>query len=490
MAQVGRDGSASRGRARGNPFLTGPWAPVHAEQTNEGEVLHGAIPLDLSGSFVRTGPNPRFPELLDQRTYHFFSGNGMVHGVELGGGKATYRNRWVQTRRVRRDVASGGETVAEPAPTLPSGTDDRGYGMANTAMLYHGGRCLALDEGSQGAWQVALPSLDTVGFYTFGDELRHNFTAHPKVCGETGELHFFGYGRNDVSDAHIHYTAVDPDGNLQYKDLPVPFRQPVMAHDMALSRNHAIFFDMPLWDMTAPVSPDDPTRFGVLERGGSGEIQWFEAAGCYGYHTANAWDEDGCIELIYCSSSRFHFQRSNADSLFLHRWRFDLASGEVLADEDLCDVPCEFPIVNPAVVGLKTRYIWANVLVSEPSPLSSDAIIKYDVEAGGYLKHTLIGGRRGGECFFAPKPGATAEDDGYLLLYTQTPGSDSGSDLYIIDAATMDPEPVCVVSLGAFVPAGFHAFWVDADKYSDGAQRLDGLQQEPEDIPALEAARL
>ena len=32
----------------------------------KGEVLHGAIPLDLNGCFVRTGPNPRFPELLDQ----------------------------------------------------------------------------------------------------------------------------------------------------------------------------------------------------------------------------------------------------------------------------------------------------------------------------------------------------------------------------------------------------------------------------------------
>ena len=35
---------------------------------------------------------------------------------------------------------------------------------------------------------------DTVGFFTYGDELKHNFTAHPKLCAESGELHFFGYG--------------------------------------------------------------------------------------------------------------------------------------------------------------------------------------------------------------------------------------------------------------------------------------------------------
>ena len=61
---------------------------------------------------------------------------------------------------------------------------------------------------------------------------------------------------------------------------------------MALSRDHVVFFDMPLWDMTAPVKPEDGTRFCVLPRGALAEaIKWFEASGCYGYHTANAWDE-------------------------------------------------------------------------------------------------------------------------------------------------------------------------------------------------------
>eukprot|EP01043_Picozoa_sp_COSAG02_P054433 COSAG02_NODE_6164_length_3755_cov_1.862418_2_plen_222_part_00 len=49
----------------------------------------------------------------------------------------------------------------------------------------------------------------------------------------------------------------------------------------------------------------------------------------------------------------------------------------------------------------------------------------------------------------------------------------------IVDASTM--ELVAIVSLGgAFVPNGFHAFWVDAAQYKDGAQRFEGLQPEPE----------
>ena len=460
-------------------------------------VTHGAIPTDLEGSFVRTGPNPRFPERLDQRRYHFFAGDAMVHGVELTGGKANYRNRWVQTRGLRRDLASMGDTVGQPAPR----SFGKGTGGGNTAMVYHAGRCLALSEGTQGAWQLALPSLDTVGFFTFGDELRHNFTAHPKVCAATGELHFFGYGSSEVGPdndrtAHVHYYAASSDGTLQVKDVPVQFRRPIMVHDMALSRKHAVFFDMPLWDMTTPVSSDDTTRVGILPRGASAQaVQWFEARVCYGYHTANAWDdvevvagadnkqEHDCVELIYCSSERFHFQRSNADSLFRHRWRFDLTNGELLADEDICDVPCEFPVVNPAVVGLKTRYIWANVLVSEPSPLSSNGMMKYDVLARDWTVHTFEGNRRGGECFFAPRLDSRTEDDGYLLCYTNVFGT-TQSDLYIMDAASM--ELVAIVSLGgAFVPNGFHAFWIDAARYADGQQRFGGLQSEPDAIPKI-----
>ena len=70
-----------RGRAKGNPFMSGGWEPVRAEHTNDDLVVTaGAIPAGLSGSFVRTGPNPRFPEKHDPRSYHFFAGDAMVHG--------------------------------------------------------------------------------------------------------------------------------------------------------------------------------------------------------------------------------------------------------------------------------------------------------------------------------------------------------------------------------------------------------------------------
>jgi len=54
--------------------------------------VDGASPTELDGWYLRNGPNPR------QATQHWFTGDGMIHGVRIEGGHAAwYRNRWVRT---------------------------------------------------------------------------------------------------------------------------------------------------------------------------------------------------------------------------------------------------------------------------------------------------------------------------------------------------------------------------------------------------------
>jgi carotenoid cleavage dioxygenase len=58
--------------------------------------------------------------------------------------------------------------------------------------MAHAGKIMALVEN-------ALPmtmtrELDTIGFHDYNGKLETPFTAHPKICPTTGELHFFGYG--------------------------------------------------------------------------------------------------------------------------------------------------------------------------------------------------------------------------------------------------------------------------------------------------------
>ena len=71
-----------------NPYLQENYAPVTeiVEATNL-EVI-GQIPHDLSGLFVRNGPNPmNNPK---PAKYHWFAGQGMLHGVRLEAGKALW----------------------------------------------------------------------------------------------------------------------------------------------------------------------------------------------------------------------------------------------------------------------------------------------------------------------------------------------------------------------------------------------------------------
>ena len=50
-------------------------------------------------AYLRNGPNPAVAP--DPQNYHWFMGDGMVHGIRLRGGKAEWdRNRWVRSERL------------------------------------------------------------------------------------------------------------------------------------------------------------------------------------------------------------------------------------------------------------------------------------------------------------------------------------------------------------------------------------------------------
>src|SRR3989475_11160590 len=99
-----RDGAGLTGAAAdqgasewsNHPFLQGNFAPVQEEITADNLKVIGTLPSGMDGMFVRNGPNPQFPPL---GNYHWFFGDGVLHGGRVEGGKASSRNRHVRTRR-------------------------------------------------------------------------------------------------------------------------------------------------------------------------------------------------------------------------------------------------------------------------------------------------------------------------------------------------------------------------------------------------------
>lgn len=461
-----------------SPYLGGNYAPIDTELTASDLPVVGTLPDDLAGTFVRNGANPKLPP---KGRYHWFDGDGMIHAVELGGGCATYRNRYVRTEGLTAELEAGRPLwtglLERPDFRNPGGPyKDTG----NTDLVWFGGELLALWWLSGKARVIRLPELATVGEETFGGTLPRCISAHPKVDPRTGELIFFDY---QPVPPYLTYGVISPSGRVVHHvaiDLPGPRFQ----HDIAITPQYTILFDFSLqWDEAELARGrsklvfrrDRPTRFGVIPRFGSGdEVRWFEASPCFMYHTINAWEEGDEIVLIGCKTlNPLAADPTNPPARraapvlghlrlepVFHRWRLDLRTGGT-KEETLDDVSTEFPRMDNRALGTKSRWSYHGRFEGSESMLF-DACVKYDAESGSSKAHVYPKGWYGGETVFAPRIGSRAEDDGYLVTFVANEASGE-SELYVIDAQNVDHEPVARVRIPQRVPTGYHTWWVSAD---------------------------
>ncbi|MFN6564071.1 MAG: carotenoid oxygenase family protein [Nostoc sp. ChiSLP01] len=451
-----------------NPYLDRNFAPIRKEITADKLSVIGELPADLSGMFVRNGPNPQWPPIGE---YHWFDGDGMLHGIEISNGVATYRNRYIQTRgwKIEKEVGKAIWTGLLEPPQM-----DNPYGpsknTANTALAWHAGQMLALNEGGR-PHAIQLPELETIGEYTYDGKLVSTFTAHPKVDPVTGEMIFFGY--SPFVPPYLQYSVVSAEGELLWT-VPIELPIGVMMHDFAITENYTIFMDLPMTfnpqraqrgESVIMFERDRPSRFGIVPRhGNNSNIRWFESPSCYVFHTLNAYEEGDEVVLIACrmsSTTVLIVDDSQPDPEAniprLYRWRFNLTTGTV-REEMLDDVASEFPRVNENFLGRQTQYGYTNKMANSPLPLF-EGIIKYDLSTGKSQIHKYGEGRYGGEAVFAPRPGATAEDDGWLVTFLHDEGSDT-SELVVVNAQDITAEPVARVIIPQRVPYGFHGAWV------------------------------
>jgi carotenoid cleavage dioxygenase-like enzyme len=427
------------------PWLVGNFAPIFDEVTQTAFEVTGSIPPELSGRFLRNGPNPQTGE-----SAHHFLGNGMVHGIELRNGKANwYRNRYVRTPLYE-------EKGADPLSAL----GDLTKSLAHTHIIGHAGKILALEELHL-PYQLT-PDLDTVGPYNFDSKLNTGMTAHPKRCGESGELMFFAYG---VTPPYLTYHRASTEGVLvQSEEIEV--KGATMVHDFNITRNFAIFMDLPvLFDIEAAASNGFPIRWsddygarlGVMPRNGRNQdVVWYNIDPCYVYHPMNAYEDGDELVIDVCRLA--HSVKADVEdpSPFLHRWTIDQATGKV-SETQLDDNSVEFPRVPDSLVGLPYRYGYTADFGDGEG--KSVGFRKYDMRTGGSTFHELKNGRNGGEPVFVPAENASAEDDGYLLSYVYDPAANK-SELVVLDASKIESEPIARVHLQTRVPEGFHGSWV------------------------------
>lgn len=438
-------------------YLTGPYAPVEQEITAIDLHVIGELPKDLNGRYLRNGPNP-FDDV-DPAGHHWFLGDGMVHGIRLREGKADwYRNRYV-----------GSDRVAARLNRPISGPNWSGADIgANTNVGGFAGRTWAMVEA--GASVVELDyELDTVARNPFFDTLPGPFTAHPHVDPQTGEMHAMVYAAGAWFD-HCQYVVVGTDARVR-RTVDVPMGM-TMLHDMSLTERFAVVFDFPVTvDIEAAMNgvrfpfrwnPDYGSRIGLLPREGEADsIQWIDAPICYAFHPLNAYDRaDGSLVIdlvVYDVMFKNDVHGPFGDVLpQLERWEVNPTRSTV--SRTVIDAsPQEFPRVAHHVGGQEHRYGYVGGLKADPVVFG--ATIKHDLQTGERTVFDHGAGRGAGEPVFVARPSATAEDDGWLLMYTHShDGRDSS--FVVLDAQDIARGPVAEVKLPQRIPYGFHGNWV------------------------------
>jgi len=232
-----------------NPYLEGFLAPVAAEVTATDLEVTGNIPEHLDGRYLRNGPNPAAE--VDPATYHWFTGDGMVHGLALRDGKARwYRNRWVRSPAVCA-------TLGEPVP----GRIDPRAGMqslgANTNVLSHAGKTLALVEGGVANYELTQ-ELDTVGTCDFDGTLAGGYTAHPHRDPRTGELHAISY--SFARGRTVQYSVIDTGGRAR-RTVDIEVSGSPMMHDFSLTDKYVVIYDLPVTFDPVQVMPASVPRW-------------------------------------------------------------------------------------------------------------------------------------------------------------------------------------------------------------------------------------
>ncbi len=322
--------------------------PVTQELDCELQVTEGSVPSGLNGTLYRNGPG-RFG-VGNHQYSHPFDGDGMVSRISFKNGRVSYRNSYVKTQEFLAEEASNQMLFRAFGSNRPGGLAKNILRMkfknaANTNVVSHGGRLLALWEGGL-PHAIDPETLRTLSRFDYSGRLKNPFgwidrrmnpelafSAHPKVDPKTGILYNFGLILG-VKNRLMLYQ-VGPDGEMcPHRFFEIGALS--FIHDFVITSNSkAIFFCSPVsFDISSMLlgrkSPasgiaGDPTasvRVMVFDLNGPpGEIKpssvdIYEAPYSFVFHHINAFEDEGGIHIYSSEMKSFPTAPSAQQSLF------------------------------------------------------------------------------------------------------------------------------------------------------------------------------
>lgn len=460
-----------------NMYLQNNFAPVRMECDANDLVIEGDMPKELHGVLYRNTANPQYAPWSE--THHWFLGDGMVHAFFIEGGKVSYKNRWVRTQKFDHERKLGESVVATNFEDIMN-QDPRAEGIsmnvANTNVMVHGGKLLAMDEASP-HFVMDPSTLDSVGPTTYGDVYDGPMTAHPKLDPETGELISFGPMAGGPGSCEVGYNVIDANGKMTVNDIiTAPYA--AMTHDFLASSTHVLMPVMPAsidferimeggpfvaWE------PDRGNHIGIFDRrDGPASTRWFTNEASYVFHTLNMYQEGSKIIAdvmrfeklpLFDAPGETTDPTSIDNNLF--RWTFDLeGNSNTYKEEQLDDFMGEFPRLDERFTGKKHKYGFfaARRLEINDTEGPFDTILAKNFETGQNDEWTPGDGIYIQEPVFVPRSADAPQGDGWILTLTWD-RRDNLSDLVVLNAQDVASGPIARAKLPTRVPYGFHGNW-------------------------------
>lgn len=470
----------------------GFFAPVRIEADVYDLEVEGSIPDDLDGAFYRAAADTQYPPGHADDIY--INGDGMITMVRIRGGHADLRTRFVRTERftrereARRSLFGAYRNFLTDDPAV-AGIDD---GNANTAVVWHGGKLLALKEAAR-PYELDPLTLETKGVYDFHGQLStRTFTAHPKIDPNTGEMIAFAYNSSGRPDEDVVLFDISATGAITRTQR---FRAPYssMMHDWLVTRHHVIFTFSPMisdyermkvepqyfmWD------PKQGSHVAIIPRAeGVAGIRWFSSDTVMETHSLNAWTAGDTVvaDHFVADSGWFsQFPKTTEGPMqeappFAQRWTFDLTqgadspvlTGPTYTATSLYEHPGDMPRVDPRALMSRNRHSWIGCLDLSLGPMPEfgpmgppfNCLVHLDDETGGRESYYPGPDSAPEEPVFVPKGPDAAEGEGYLISVISRRQLNR-NDIVILDALDLAAGPIATLKVPFRLRYAFHGTWV------------------------------
>jgi len=476
------------------PFSKQDWQNGYESQRREQayclEPISGTVPKDLKGTLFRNGPG-----LLDIGGIpikHPFDGDGMVCAFTFDQGQVYFRNRFIRTQGFVEEQAAGtilyrnAFGTQRPGGWWKNAFDLQFKNVANTNVIYWGGKLLALWEGGL-PYRLDPQTLETLGQDHLDGVLDEGeaFAAHPWIEPHSvinqNQPCLINFQVNPGLSTTLSTYEFDTNFQLlrqQKHNLP-GFS---FIHDFAVTPNYYIFFQNPIkfnpiphilgWKCAGECikfQPEQNTRIWVIPRDetSSEPIKQFKVKAGFIFHHANAFevnDHQLCVDSICYANlpevdPNSDFRDVNFEALDPGQlWRFTLNLDTATVEKELVEPRCcEFPTIHPETVGQPYRYLFMGTAHQSRGNAPLQAILKYDWQT--QQRYIWSAAPRGfiSEPIFVPKPNAQTEDQGWVLTLIYN-AVHHRSELIILEATNL--QEIARLALKYHIPYGLHGSWV------------------------------